>query len=404
MTRESHRWFVALVLLLVLTLPTLVAARTWHVPADAPTIQAGIDSASTGDDVLVAPGTYSEYGITMKSGVWVHSEQGSGVTTVDATGGGGAFRYDDVAEVAVLEGFTIRNGNASGTGGGVRCANSHVRIRDCIIIDCEAAGAGGGIWAVDSNLEIDGCRVAGCTGDWGGGMNVASWYPWTTVRISDCEFLSNSARGGIGGIRVIAPEVTILRCVVSGNVAGWGSIGGIGCKSPMLTIADCLISDNWETVMGEGGSGLGVYGSIGTVSGCTVVNNHGWNPDDAAVHIGDFSDPSDVYIERTIIALNEGSALECENGSDVTVHCCDTYGNTHDNDLCGTDLGGNFSEDPLFCGVEEGDYTLDGCSPCLPGNDPHGIDCGLIGALGQGCGATPVEETSWGRIKSLYRR
>jgi hypothetical protein len=390
--------------LLVLTASTLATARTWHVPADAPTIQAGIDSAGLGDDVLVAPGTYFEYGITMKSGVQVHSEQGPGATTVDAGHSGGAFRCNDLEELAVIEGFMIRNGNASGTGGGVRCANSRVRIRDCNIIDCEAAGAGGGIWGVDSDVEIVACRVAGCTGDNGGGINIDSWYPWTTVAIADCEVLNNVARGGVGGIRILAPEVAIFRCVVSGNIAGWGSIGGIGCRSPMLTIRDCLITENWETVMGQGGSGIGVFESQGSISGCTVANNHGWNLEDPAIRVGSGEDDSDVVIERTILAFNEGNALYCGYGSQVAVQCSDAHGNTHSNDLCGTDLGGNFSEDPLFCDVEEGDYTLDGCSPCLPGNHPDGVDCGLIGALGQGCGATPVEETSWGRIKALYRR
>ena len=38
------------------------------------------------------------------------------------------------------------------------------------------------------------------------------------------------------------------------------------------------------------------------------------------------------------------------------------------------------SADLLFCDAENGDYTLDACSPCLPGNHPDGVDCGLIGA------------------------
>jgi hypothetical protein len=41
----------------------------------------------------------------------------------------------------------------------------------------------------------------------------------------------------------------------------------------------------------------------------------------------------------------------------------------------------------------------------LPGNHPDGYDCGLIGALGQGCicGPSPTVGTTWGAIKSIYR-
>jgi hypothetical protein len=37
-----------------------VEATTWHVPEEAPTIQAGIDAADHGDTVLVADGHYFE--------------------------------------------------------------------------------------------------------------------------------------------------------------------------------------------------------------------------------------------------------------------------------------------------------------------------------------------------------
>lgn len=52
-----------------------------------------------------------------------------------------------------------------------------------------------------------------------------------------------------------------------------------------------------------------------------------------------------------------------------------------------TGVDGNISADPLFCGPDEGDLTLAANSPCLPGNHPDGVDCGLIGALGKGCEA-----------------
>lgn len=61
------------------TVPLQSGARTWYVLpgglGDAPTIQAGIDSAATGDTVLVAPGEY-HVSLVMKNGVALLSESG----------------------------------------------------------------------------------------------------------------------------------------------------------------------------------------------------------------------------------------------------------------------------------------------------------------------------------------
>jgi polygalacturonase len=94
-----HGRLVIIVVLSVLSLlvsrPT--AARTWYVrpdsTGDAPTIYAAIDSASYGDTVLVAPGTYyrerdkpTEMGIQvwlwLKDGVTITSEEGPEATVL----------------------------------------------------------------------------------------------------------------------------------------------------------------------------------------------------------------------------------------------------------------------------------------------------------------------------------
>jgi hypothetical protein len=62
--------------LITLLLSGTAYGVTWNVPADAPTIQAGIDSASVGDIVFVECGTYYEHDIVMKSGLSFFSETG----------------------------------------------------------------------------------------------------------------------------------------------------------------------------------------------------------------------------------------------------------------------------------------------------------------------------------------
>ena len=67
-------------------------------------------------------------------------------------------------------------------------------------------------------------------------------------------------------------------------------------------------------------------------------------------------------------------------------------------------ITGNFSADPLFCLGTNPEDPLSLCadSPCLP----SGNDCGvLIGAHDEGCGECddPVESSSWGSIKALFR-
>ena len=61
----------------------------------------------------------------------------------------------------------------------------------------------------------------------------------------------------------------------------------------------------------------------------------------------------------------------------------------------------NFSADPLFCDPDNGDFTIRSNSPCAP---PGVTGCGLIGALGVGCGPVSVEPLSWGGIKGKYRK
>ena len=124
---------------------------------------------------------------------------------------------------------------------------------------------------------------------------------------------------------------------------------------------------------------------------------------------------SSPVIENTIIAFNvvagggQGGDYLCELGASApTLACCDVYGNVGGSwtGCIASQLGinGNFSAAPRFCDPNLGDFTLEARSPCLPGEHPAGVDCGLIGAYGFGCEApTPAEQMTWGEVKALHR-
>ena len=114
------------------------------------------------------------------------------------------------------------------------------------------------------------------------------------------------------------------------------------------------------------------------------------------------------YLENSIVVSSQwGQAVEWSGYATVMISCTDLHGN-EGGDWVGqlaeqAGIRGNFAADPQFCDGGNGDFTLRANSPCLPENHPQGANCGLIGALDEGCGAVTVEATSWGRIKARYQ-
>ena len=114
---------------------------------------------------------------------------------------------------------------------------------------------------------------------------------------------------------------------------------------------------------------------------------------------GVYSYASNISVERCIVAFSPvGNAL-----SVGSVSQCVIFGNAGGDSVL-VNSRDNLYVDPLFCGMAGDDFTLCADSCCLPGapENPWGQ---LVGGLEQGCGecGSPVVETSWGKLRAMFR-
>lgn len=135
-----------------------------------------------------------------------------------------------------------------------------------------------------------------------------------------------------------------------------------------------------------------------TVESCTIVENED--------RVGSVTTRNDAVttILNTIIAFSRNGLGAACGEADFVIECSNIYGNFEGDwvDCIADDQGqhGNTHADPMFCGLEFGDVSLNEQSPCAPGQNP---DCGLIGVAPVACGdPTPVEAMTWGKVKSRF--
>jgi len=147
------------------------AAVTWYVPAQAPTIAAGVDSAAAGDTVLVACGTYFERNIDVPSGICLRSEsrQADGAV-LDGEGLDRVLWAQSVTDMR-LQGFTITGGYRN-WGAGISLNDSPIEIADCLFAGNTATWQGGGLLIEYCDPVLRNVTVAGNAAPQGSGMYV----------------------------------------------------------------------------------------------------------------------------------------------------------------------------------------------------------------------------------------
>ncbi len=144
---------LAITVLILSMIPTAWAAEL-HVPSEYATIQAAIDAANPGDEVILADGTYSgadnrDINFFGKA-ITVRSANGVDHCTIDCEGSDaeeheGFNLYNNEKPDSILEGLTIRNGYST-FGGAIYISGSSPTIRNCRLVD-NYAQKGGGLYS-----------------------------------------------------------------------------------------------------------------------------------------------------------------------------------------------------------------------------------------------------------------
>ena len=353
-------------------------AAVIQVPADHTTIQSAIDAATAGDEILVAPGSYTETIDFKGKAVWLRSSGGPEVTVIDGSG----LNESVVRCVSgegpdtVLQGFTITGGNAV-FGGGMRNVGSSPTVVDCIFFANVASDRGGGMYNELANPSIDGCVFLGnFAAEMGGGM----YNQRSSPTIAWSEFRMNSANKGGGMRNYIDAHPTVSDSNFIDNTAGEEGGGMDNRKNSNPMVTRCVFVGNTAV---SGGGGMHNYVGNAVATGNPVVSSSLFIGNSAAEGGGMRNhDPHPVIINCTF-AENSGGGINSDNGSIPTVVNSIVWGNLGGSingsamvsfsDVEGGHAGTeNLDADPLFLDPsgEFGNYRLLAPgSPCLDKGD-----------------------------------
>lgn len=271
------------------------------------TLQAALDAAASGQTVWVGPGTYAEYGLTMRGkAVALRSLAGELNTVIDGQARGTVLYFNTKeTSASVLDGFTLTGGEASSnlgassttpsySGGGIFMTNAgptltHLRIAanhasfrgagiyadggsgislsDVRLEDNRAANTGGGMSLLSADVRLK--RVtflrnqADPTFAYGGGLDLL--YGGATLE--DVDFIDNSAYRGAGvALGRASLKVTRGRFLTNSATNRGGAVANMssGITFTQVALVGNRATDSGSAIYASGESSGSIYQSVFT--------------------------------------------------------------------------------------------------------------------------------------------
>jgi hypothetical protein len=248
--------------------------------------QDALNVATDGDQVWVAQGIYGPLGpaggevVRLKTGVCVlggfvgtESESdlrnpGAAVTVLD--GQGSSYHVVTGADRAVLDGFTVTGGNASGnmpqssnggtfSGGGMFNLGVAPEIRNCLFVRNAASFNGGAIFNEDSDPLIVDCALEENSANFGGAMDNRDSSP----TVINTRFQKNVAIVSGGAATTFGGSPVFINAVFSGNRAT--QVGG----AVLSNTSNGIFTNSSFIGNSAGPSG----GGIGAWKGSVILTN-----------------------------------------------------------------------------------------------------------------------------------
>ena len=333
--------------------------------------------------LLFLQGTYNENIVWNNKNLVIRSYSGREHTIIDGQNLNNVFKISNVDSTSLLEGFTVRNGDATlnasssyplNSGGGILLhgLTNYIKLKNLIVEQCNGDNSGSGIYirspskAVLENLIIQ--------NNLNGGIELSSGGSHAVLHD---VLITNS--GAKEGVFIYDTGIDIFNSEISDNSAGAINYSGVALLPSKFE--DVLFTNN--------GSGIRFTVSRleAEVTNCTFYNNGGnsdiyssgsgtgnniyiensifyetpVNSSRAAIYANHITDPlakDSIYISYSI--FNEDTASSLTQSSDAVNFW--SVSNVLEN------------TDPLFVDAINNDFDLLASSPAIDSGDPIYLD------------------------------